>query len=67
MKIELKTPKVITFSIDNAKWDSDFISKMKALQTPGMRFMTYEDYVELEIRYSDYSQVVDEFFWRLNA
>lgn len=51
--------KTATVTAENSKWDEKFVEEVKTSSSTGA---TYEEVVAKEIRFSDYSKIVDEFF-----
>ena len=56
--------KTVTVTADNSKRDEKFVEEVKTSSSTGA---TYEEVVAKEIRFSDYSKIVDDFFAKLEV
>lgn len=63
MSFKMPDPKKkATFTVENSKWDKEFVEDVKAKQEGRMTVASYEELVSQPIDFGRYSTVVDEFF-----
>ena len=60
----LSQKKTAAVTADNSKRDEKFVEEVKTSSSTGA---TYEEVVAKEIRFSDYSKIVDDFFAKLEV
>lgn len=63
-KMPNQKKKTAPITADNSKRDEKFVEEVKTSSSTGA---TYEEVVAKEIRFSDYSKIVDDFFAKLGV